>query len=184
MSKSFEKESEIEAGLAVAVDEAQALHKKKSIWKKWWFWVLLSILIGIGITVVLLVTAGDGTPSDLIDLPEKEYRKQCKTYAYDDFARYPDAYEGTLVKLKGEVIQVIHDGDKLRMRVNVTHNKEFDFYEDTVFVLYNMENGMNILEGDIVRMYGELRGLYEYESVFKVPVSIPRVYVKFIYVDG
>ena len=184
MFHSLEKGTEAEAKSREAVKEVQTPGKGKRFYKKWWFWVLFSILIVIGAAVAILIIAGDGAPYDLIDLPEAEYRRQCKSYSYDEFARYPDAHEKKLVKLKGEVIQVVHNGNKLKMRVNVTRNKEGGYYEDTVFVFYTREDGMNILEGDIVRMYGELRGLQEYETVFGSFVTIPRVYVKFIDVVG
>ena len=60
----------------------------------------------------------------------------------------------------------------------------YGYYEDTVFVFYTVKNGANVLEGDIVTMYGELRGLQEYETVLGTTVTIPRAYVKFIDVVG
>ncbi len=151
--------------------------KLKELTKKRRFWIIAAVAVLV-LLIIIIAASGDGTPSDLIDLPEAEYREQCQTYAYDDIARNPDQYEKKLAKLTGEVIQVLKDGNELQMRVNVT-DKEF-YYTDTVFVFYSIENGSNVLEGDIVTMYGELRGMQEYESILGEQISIPRVYVKYI----
>lgn len=147
--------------------------KKKPIYKKWWFWAIVAIAC-----IIAFIIFFGNEPSDLIDLPENEYRELCKTYTYDEIARNPDKYEKSLAKFTGEVIQVLKDGDEIQMRVNVTC--EDFYYTDTVFVFYNASNKTNVLEGDIVTMYGELRGMQEYESVLGQEISIPRIYVKFI----
>ena len=148
--------------------------KKKKIYQKWWFWVAI-----IAVTIIIIAAAGSGQPSDLIDLPEDEYRSQCKVYTYDQIARNPDDYEKKLAKFTGEVVQVLREGDEIQMRVDVTMT-EYGFYEDTVYVFYTASDNTNILEGDIITMYGELRGMQEYEAIFGNTVSIPRIYVKYI----
>ena len=147
---------------------------KKKIYKKWWFWVAI---VAVAVILVALVSGG-GTP-DLIELPEEEYRAKCQVYTYDEIARSPEKYEKSLAKFTGEVIQVLRDGDELQMRVNVTKDA-YGFYDDTMYVFYTVTNGVNVLEGDIVTMYGELRGMQEYESVLGAEISIPRIYVQFV----
>ncbi len=152
---------------------AEKAPRKKRFYKRWWFWALIAVAV-----VVVLSTMGDGTPNDLIDLPEQQYKEQCKVYSYDEIARNPDKYEKCLAKFTGEVVQVLRDGDQLQMRVDVTY--EDFYYTDTVYVFYTVSNNVNVLEGDIITMYGELRGMQEYESVLGAEISIPRIYVKFI----
>ena len=146
---------------------------KKKIYKKWWFWVAIAAVV-----IIIIASAGGGRPSDLIDLPEDEYRQQCQTYTYDEIARYPDNYEKKLAKFTGEVVQILRDGNDLQMRVDVTTSSYG--YTDTVYVFYTTTNNDNILEGEIITMYGELRGMQEYETVLGTRVSIPRIYVKYI----
>ena len=169
-------EQEIQGGAATVPAEEKT--KKKKLYKRWWFWLVVAIL-----GVLLLSMLGGGSPSDLIDLPEEEYRLRCEEFSYDDIARYPDAHEKKLAKFTGKVVQVLRDGDdKLQLRVNVTAGK-YNTYEDTVYVFYTVENGTNILEDDIITMYGELRGMIEYESVLGAKITIPRIYAKFIDVE-
>ena len=103
--------------------------------------------------------------------------------SYDEIARYPDQYKGQLAKFSGEVVQVIKDGNKLQMRVDVTL-KEYGYYTDTVFVIYNPKGGINVLEEDIIMMYGELAGEQTYKSIFGQQITIPKMYVKYIDVVG
>lgn len=147
---------------------------KKKFYKKWWFWLIVAIA-----AIAIIASIGGGGPSDLIDLPEDEYRSACQVYTYDEIARTPDKYEKKLAKFTGKVIQVIRDGNDLQMRVDVTLGS-YGIYEDTVFVFYTVKNNVNVLEGDIITMYGELRGLQTYKSVLGAEISIPRIYVKFI----
>ena len=147
--------------------------KQKPIYKKWWFWAIIALV------VIVIVSAFSGNePADLIDLPENEYRAACQIYSYDEIARNPDKYEKSLAKFTGEVVQVLKEDNEIQMRVDVTYNGYI--YSDTVYVFYKISNGVNVLEGDIVTMYGELRGMQEYESVLGQTISIPRIYVKYI----
>lgn len=160
-----------------ATPEKQSFSLKlKALMKKRRFWIIAAAVLVV--LIIIITASGNGTPSDLIDLPEAEYRAQCQTYSYSDIARNPDQYEKKLAKFRGEVIQVLKDGNQLQMRVDVTYNGYI--YTDTVFVFYNTENGTNVIEGDIIDMYGELRGMQEYESVLGAQISIPRIYVKYI----
>ena len=152
--------------------EEQVKNKKK-FYKRWWFWVAIAVVI------IIIIASSGNTPSDLIDLPENEYRASCQTYTYDQIARNPDDYQNKLAKFTGKVVQVIRNGDEIQMRVNVTATS-YGGYTDTVFVYYTITNNINVLEGDIITMYGELRGIQTYETVLGATMSIPRIYVKFI----
>lgn len=171
MNQNFQNQQE-------SVNEASATTteitpKKKKFYKKWWFWAIVAAALVI---IIALVSGGE---PDLIDLPENEYRAECREYSYDEIARSPEKYETKLAKFTGEVVQVLRDGDELQLRVNVTEG-EYGLYEDTVFVFYTITNDVNVLEGDIITMYGELRGMQEYETVLGAEMSIPRIYVKYI----
>jgi len=158
------------------------LKPKKKFYKKWWFW-------GIITTVVLLIVILSNSspyPSDLIDLPKDAYIQQSQVYDYDSINRNPSEYNKKLAVFTGEVIQVLRDGDDLQMRVNVTLVGEdglFPYYTDTVYVFYKISDGVNVLEGDIITMYGELRELQEYTSTLGVKISIPRMFVKYIIIE-
>lgn len=149
----------------------------KSIMKKVLSIILVMVMLVSSITLVSC-SSKSRKPDDLIKLPEAEYKAQCQTYEYDDIMRYPDNYNKKMAVFKGEVVQVLRDDDELQMRVDVTYNGYY--YEDTVFVFYTQKTNENFLEGDIIVMYGELRGTQKYESVLGATIEIPRIYVQYI----
>lgn len=106
-------------------------------------------------------------------ISESEFKELCKTYSYEEIARYPDKYKGELAKFTGEVVQVISTGNYYILRVDVTKNK-YGWYEDTVYVTYTAPSGSGkILEEDIIEMYGELCGEKTYESILGATITIP-----------
>jgi len=140
-----------------------------------------AVLLLLASIVFVLAACGEQWPKDLIDLPEAEYKAAAQEFTYDDIARYPANYNGRLAKFTGKVVQVVRGDEILQLRVNVTEQGEYiAYYTDTVFVFYRITSGMNVLEGDIITMFGELRGTHSYTSVLNVKITIPKIYVKFI----
>lgn len=115
---------------------------------------------------------------------EKEFKEGCKTYSFEELARNPDKVEGEKVKLTGEVIQVMKGEFVKAYRVNITKN-EYDFYEDTIYLTYvpKAENEDNILEDDIITIWGTASGDYTYTSVMGVSVTVPHVDAEYIEIN-
>lgn len=154
---------------------------KKKFYKKLWFWGAIVLIL-----LVVILFSPSTYPNDLIDLPKDEYIQQSQVYDYDSIYRNPSEYNKKLAMFKGEVIQVLKDGDDLQMRVNITlvgEEGSYQYYTDTIYVFYRINEGVNVLEGDIITMYGELRELQEYTSAFGVEISIPRFFAKFIIIE-
>lgn len=109
-----------------------------------------------------------------------DYKNRCSEYTYEDMARNPERVKGEQAKVTGEVIQVLEDGDHVVMRVNITEGKYS--YSDTIYVDYYRHSATEdrILEGDIITIYGTLRGLETYTSVLGASVSIPRIDAEYI----
>lgn len=148
---------------------------KRRILKKWWFWVILAFAF-----VFLVSTCSeiiDAKPLTLKNYPEAEYRQKCATYTYEEVLRYPDKYSGELAVFTGSVIQVIGNGNNMKLLVSVN-------YGNVIYVYYTITNGINIIEGDIITMYGELRGTKTYTTVLNNESTVPRFYAKFIDIIG
>ncbi|MCD7821395.1 MAG: hypothetical protein LUG64_04205 [Clostridiales bacterium] len=110
---------------------------------------------------------------------EEQYKENCTEYSYDTIARDPDEYYGTYGKYKGEVVQVLEDGDDVQLRVNITEGKYS--YSDTIFVFYEKKDGESrILEDDIITLYGINMGTVSYESVLGATITLPCVYAAYI----
>ncbi len=131
--------------------------------------------------------AGMSSEQAASDLSPEEYKAQCKTVSYKTIARDPNGLAGGKFTFTGEVIQVIEPSvfsDITSYRVNVTKN-EYDYYEDTIIVEFRMPEDVDrILEGDIVKLWGESTGLYTYESILGAKITVPSVRAKYIGIIG
>lgn len=113
-----------------------------------------------------------------IEQEKQEFKDSCNAYTYEQLARNPAEMIGTRVKLVGEVIQTIYDGNIVQLRVNIT--KENGYYSDTVYVRYIIE-GDRILEDDIITIYGTAMGEVSYTSILGAEITLP--YIEAEYVD-
>lgn len=113
-----------------------------------------------------------------IEQEKQEFKDSCNVYTYEQLARNPAEMIGTRVKLVGEVIQTMYDGNIVQLRVNIT--KENGYYSDTVYVRYIIE-GDRILEDDIITIYGTAMGEVSYTSILGAEITLP--YIEAEYVD-
>jgi|GEM_PF-2523631 len=111
----------------------------------------------------------------------KYLKSKCKSYSYEDLMRYPDKYDGKMVKFKGEVVQVMPSGLNTILRVNVT--KDRYYWDDTIYVWYEGKtvDGANICEDDIIWLYGMMGGTKTYETVLGSEITIP--YLDCFYIE-
>lgn len=145
--------------------------QKKSVTKKWWFWVIVAIAV---IAFIGIAGGGDSadTPADsdnvveqndaetttkaqetttekiteattvVQSLSEDEYKSVCQSVSYKDIARMPDDYVGMDVVFSGEVIQVMESSWSDTITYRINVTKdEYGFWEDTVYVTYVLPEG-------------------------------------------
>lgn len=176
-----------ECGQAMGDDaqpQKKAKKKKKPLYKRVWFWLLVAFL------VFLALPSGDGGSSSTVPEPtvsESDYRASCGEINYKDLARNPDAKKGNHYKFTGEVVQVQESGKRVYLRINVTPVYFDDdnpgdpmYWEDTIYCEATLpENGNRILEDDIITVYGTCAGLHKYTSVLGSQVALPELDVKY-----
>lgn len=111
---------------------------------------------------------------------KQQFIDECQSYSYDEIARNPNSYIGKSAKFKGKVIQVLPDGDSYTLRVNITAGRYS--WSDTILVTYTKQdsNEGNILEDDIVMLYGTLMGTYTYETVMGSQLTVPLLFATYI----
>ena len=110
------------------------------------------------------------TPTPTFD----ELSQTAKRVSWEDLYRNNETYLDELVYLKGEVIQVVADGnsDRYELRVAVAEaDGGYDFAE-VVFVRY--EGAERLLEDDVVEIVGNVEGLRTYFSLGG-PQTIPEI---------
>lgn len=111
---------------------------------------------------------------------EQAFKDECVKYTYDEIARNPSNYFFEKLKFKGEVIQVMEDGDEYILRVNVTKGNYY--WDDTILVYYTKKDSSEprILEDDIIMLYGYGFDTVTYETVMGASVTIPAVMAEYI----
>lgn len=172
-------------------------HMLKEVLKERWVrWT-------VGIACFFLVVAYIGTKNDLNGLsatnnytgptedtstssedsapPEVQETEQEKidritlaanTPRYKQLKKNADKYKWTKAIYTGKVVQV-QEGDNItHLRIEVTKG-EYNIWSDVIFVVY--EGTTDIVEDDIVKVYGELQGDYEYESQAGWKIHVPRL---------
>lgn len=94
---------------------------------------------------------------------EDEFKASCKDIGYKKLLRTPEDYIGHRIVLTAKVQQIIDGGifdDRKYYRIE-TDNDGSGYYYDDEYCMYDMRvnDDMKILEGDVLKIYGEFAGL-------------------------
>lgn len=102
-------------------------------------------------------------------------KETCVSYDFEEIARYPSAHNGEYTVFTGEVIQVMESAGITILRVNITNtgNEYYSYYTDTIYVTYKFSDGLKVLEGDIITMWGKSTGEESYTAIFGQTITIP-----------
>lgn len=112
----------------------------------------------------------------------------CQEIGYKKLLRTPDEYVGQRIVITAEVQQVIDGGlfdDSKYYRVQTDNNDSGYYFDDEYFMYDNRVNDdMKILDGDVLKIYGEFTGLETMKRVItgskdEVP-AIKAYYVELI----
>ncbi|MGC8979535.1 hypothetical protein [Caldisericum sp.] len=112
-----------------------------------------------------------------------QFKKSCKFIPYKKLARNIEDYIGERVVYKGRVFQVVENFRSTTILMKVTGRKVFDqiIYEDDIFVSRNEENkNPRVLEDDIIRIYGVVKGNTSYITVLGAKRTLPEIEAKYI----
>ena len=114
---------------------------------------------------------------------EAAYKDECKKMSYKELARDPDSVKGMLIKVTGEVIQVIEAANKDEYcvyRVDITKSS-WGFYTDTIMVKYDgYGKTPRILDDDIVTFWGVYNGLTSYTTILGSTETVPLMTAEYI----
>lgn len=110
-------------------------------------------------------------PDDVITTEETpaDLSGYASDVTYDQLARTPDEYEGKVIQMSGEVVQLMEDTDLNAIRVSTD-----DMYNDIIYAEYDPSiTDERVLEDDNVTMYGTYYGIVQYESTLGQTISVP-----------
>lgn len=111
------------------------------------------------------------TPAPTFD----DLKKAAEGVPWEDLYRDNEKHKDNLVYLKGEVVQVVAEGNSnnYQLRVAVTQTGRGYDSDEIVFVHYTGTE--RLLKDDVVEIIGIVKGLYTYKSVLGGPITIPEI---------
>ena len=193
------------------ISEAQ-----KPIYKKWWFWLIVAIVVFAGIggnsnsktetkKETKIETSAEIANESSADKEAQEAAlkaanekaaqeaaakaaaekaaqdaadKDPNTYQslpYDEMARNGDNHKGEKLQINGKVIQVM-DSDDGTAHLRVATR---DGYDDVYYIEIPASQWKThrLLEDDVITFYGNVYGLYSYDSTMGGKITVPAMTV-------
>lgn len=117
--------------------------------------------------------------SEAEEIGEDEYKSLCRSASYEDIARDKNALNGEKLTFTGEIIQVVDD----TYRINITKT-DYGYSDTIIFEIDSDRLKENILEGDIVTIWGESKGFVSYESIMGENITVPDIRAIYILNSG
>ena len=110
---------------------------------------------------------------------EAVYKNSASKYKYKDILRNPDAYKGKTAYFFGKVVQKV-DSKTFRVGVDCSKNRyATSGYVCDNYIYVKYSGGLNMLEDDIVKLWGDLDGTVTYETVLHNNLTIPSLNAKY-----
>ncbi len=108
------------------------------------------------------------------------YKAKCQTLDYRVVSKNADNYIGQFFYARGEVFQIMEQGNTTFMLVAVT-DSGYGFWDDNVAVY--LAGTTDALEESIVRIWGSCGGNYTYESVAGYTITVPQIDAEYVEVE-
>lgn len=132
-----------------------------------------------GQTSTVTIKAGDAT-TDLsvqcTSLTEDQFKASCEDISYDELLRNPDNYTGHNIHLRGKVFQSVSG----TILMNVTQGK-YGIWDDITMAYWT--GSPNVIENDIVSMWGTYAGTYTYTTTMGAQKTVPLLYARYVTVE-
>lgn len=143
-------------------------------------WLVISFVFGFA----LLFSSGDTLSDEIKNMTMDEFMASCETMEYEELFRNIDKNNGKYLKFKGEIQQVVSDGEySSEYLISVTED-EYGFWNDNIYVVLPRDYiDDKFLEDDIVTFYGECIGSYNYTSILGESIEVPKMVVPYMYLD-
>lgn len=120
----------------------------------------------------------DGWDSQLSSIEESVYKKSCGRYSYKDLLRSPSDYGGKKAYFFGKILQKVGTTE-YRVGVDCSKYNYIAGYhcDNTIYVTYYGD--INLIEDDMVELWGIMNGTQTYTTVMGASVTIPKLYAKY-----
>ncbi len=130
--------------------------------------------------IILYVTDGERSNSADITInvtqSEEQFKKSCKNVKYSELLRNPDDYLMKPIHVKGEIVQYLSNEE---FHFNITKGS-YGFWDDRAWLVLNNPSEENIIEDDIVEVWGFGGGNQEYKTALGSTNTIPLIFAEYV----
>ena len=110
----------------------------------------------------------------------KEFKQDSQSYKYKDILRNPDEYLNKKIYYFAEVMQVIDEYSYL-IQINCEKNQFSDSGYICNDIIYMEDyNSSNLLETDMINIWGTFEGTYSYYNALNIKQTVPKIEAKYI----
>lgn len=151
------------------------------------FLFVIYLIINVSIPSFFILTEQNLPNSQFEKFSIDQLQLNSKEIPYETLLRNPTAYKGYLLRIYGQIKQMIPINEKsvdllISTKVLVGGNKLRDtvYSDDIMYVRYKGQNVNKILEDDIVTVYGEYNGRITYQTYLgsKTVPDISAIYIE------
>jgi hypothetical protein len=144
--------------------------------------VKLGIVISISVLIILIIfmllsfILPNDTP--LTGDALVKYEASCNVISFQDLNSNLNKYNGQHFKFTGQIVQINENYGLTDIVLAVTQVNGGWSPSDLIFVTYNAKTTFNV--GDVINVYGEVSGSYNYISASLGELNIPKITARYI----
>lgn len=141
----------------------------------------LYLIVNVSIPLLFSLTGLDNPTSKYYGLPSDQIYSKSQSIPYERLLRYPDSYQGSLIRIDGQVKQVNPINKEYAVLIVATRplgeglSSKLTYFDDYVYVHYTGKSYTTILEDDVVTIYGEYKGRITYDTIIGSKNTVPEV---------
>jgi len=144
--------------------------------------VKLGIVIFAGVVIILLIflilSLVFTNDAPLTGNALTEYEASCNVISFQELNSNLNNYNGQHFKFTGQIVQINENNGVTDIVLAVTQVNGGWSPTDLIYVTYNAKTTFNI--GDVVIVYGDVSGSYNYISVSLGELKIPQITARYI----
>lgn len=144
--------------------------------------VKLGIIIFVVVLIILLIFSilslvfSDNVP--LTGAALTQYEASCNVISFQELNSNLNNYNGQHFKFTGQIVQINENNGVTNIVLAVTQVNGGWSPTDLIYVTYNTKTTFNI--GDVIIVYGDVSGSYNYISVSLGELKIPQITARYI----
>ena len=146
--------------------------------------LILGIVIALPFVVIAATSVAEGyisasqesqkpiTTTTAVTTTSQEYIESCEVVEYEELLRNTSAYIDRNLTYYAKVVQIAPTDNGTILRLAVSTNSSIN---SSNIILANLENLGNVIEGDLLTIYGTCQGSQSYESVLGATITLPYI---------